>query len=187
MKIRFRIHLDAPLRIGTGLPSLTADDTVVRGPRGPLIPSTTIKGAVRAAAAGIDDPPLDDAVLVRVFGRRDSTSGTALFSDALPAEGTEPLVTELTRVSLSEQRTARQGRLMTQEVVLAEGRHQGQVVPMVFEGTVRLRSPATEDITAIVQGLARVDGIGGDRSRGHGSVRIAIDPEAVRRASEVRS
>lgn len=185
MRIRFRVHLDAPLRIGTGLPSLTADDTVVRGPSGPIIPSTTIKGAVRAAAAGVDDPPLDDRLLLRVFGRGDSGGGTALFSDALPAPGLEPVVTETTRVSLSETRTARRGRLMTHEVVLPEARRDGTLVPMVFEGSVRLRAPSTADVQAIVQGLARVEAVGAGRSRGLGNLRIAIDPAVVRQVLEV--
>lgn len=187
MSIRYRIHLDAPLRIGTGLPSLTADDTVVRGPAGPLVPSTTIKGAVRAAAAAVDDPPLEDQLLLEVFGRRDGSGGTALFSDALPAAGVTPIVSEITRVALTPARTARRGRLLTHEVVLPEAPRNGELVPLVFEGTVRFRTSSTDAVRAVVQGLSRVDGIGADRSRGLGSVRFAIDPAIVRQALEVAS
>lgn len=187
MIVDFRLHLDAALRIGSGLPSLVADDTVVRGPDGPLIPSTTIKGAVRAAAAAVSDPPIDDAVLLRTFGRRDGDPGIALFSDALPAEGQQPIVEEITRVSLSPARTARRGRLMTHEVIAPLARTAHGLQPATFVGHVRILDDDRAAARTVVIGLASLTSLGAERSRGRGRVRVALDPQAAAWTTEAHT
>lgn len=175
-EIIFRIHLDAALRVGTGLPSLSADDTVVRGADGrPIVPSTTIKGAVRSALAGLGAAGPDDATMRRVLGRAGASPGIVHFGDATAPEGVEPVVSERTRVSLTARRTAARGRLMTLEVLepLARGAG-GRLVPLVLEGTVRCPAGDTDAAETVALGLAAVRAIGGDRSRGLGRVRIAV-------------
>jgi hypothetical protein len=181
--VRFRIHLDAGIRIGSGLPSLTADDTVVRGADGrPVVPSTTLKGAVRSALAGLGGEGPDDATLRRVLGRAGASPGAVHFGDAVAPDGIEPVVSERTRVSLTSRRTAARGRLMTLEVLesLAQG-PDGALVPLVLEGAVRCPEGDAEAAEVVALGLAIVRSIGADRSRGLGRVRVA-----VRIAPEVR-
>jgi hypothetical protein len=174
--VLFRIHLDAGLRVGTGLPSLSADDTVVRGPGGrPIVPSTTIKGAVRSALAGLGADGPDDATMRRLLGRAGASPGVVHFSDATAPEGVEPVVSERTRVSLTSRRTAARGRLMTLEVLEPLARDAvGDLVPLVLEGTVRCPAGDTEAAETIALGLSAVRAIGGDRSRGLGRVRFAV-------------
>ena len=187
MKVPFRLHLDEPLRIASGLPSLTADDTVVRGASGPIVPSTTIKGAVRAAAAGICDPALSEADLRSAFGGPDGPRGAIAFTDAHPAPGLEPVVDEVTRVSLSEARTAVPGRLMTVEVVRPLARTAEGLRPLVFVGEARILVEDPDDrlLRVLLFGLANLRALGGQRSRGHGGIRVALDPGQVARALEV--
>ena len=175
-EVHFRIHLDAGLRVGTGLPSLSADDTVVRGADGrPIVPSTTMKGAVRSALAGLGVDGPDDETMRRLLGRAGASPGVVHFSDAVAPAGIEPIVSERTRVSLTSRRTAARGRLMTLEVLepLAHG-PVGRLVPLVLAGSVRCPEGDREAADTIALGLAAVRAIGGDRSRGLGRVRIAV-------------
>lgn len=180
--VRFRIHLDAGLRIGCGLPSLTADDTVVRGVDGrPIVPSTTLKGAVRSALAGLGSEGPDDATMRRILGRAGASPGAAHFSDAVAPSGIAPVVSERTRVSLTSRRTAARGRLMTLEVLEPLARREdGTLTPLVLEGVVRCPEADEAAAEVVALGLASVHAIGADRSRGLGRVRVA-----VRVASEV--
>ena len=176
--VRFRIHVDSPLRIGAGLPSLIADDTVVRDADGqPIVPATTLKGNVRAGAAA-PDAGISEDTLARTFGRPDGASGLALFGDAAPSAGQTPVVTAVTRVSLSDTRTARRGRLMTHEVVLPFAETVDGLQPLTFEGGVRVPSDPSV-VRAVVVGLASVRALGAERSRGRGEVRVAIDPTTI--------
>jgi hypothetical protein len=174
--VLFRIHLDAGIRIGSGLPSLTADDTVVRGADGrPIIPSTTLKGAVRSALASLGGEGPDDATMRRVLGRAGASPGVVHFGDAVAPNDIEPVVNERTRVSLTTRRTAARGRLMTLEVLepLADG-PDGALVPLVLEGAVHCPEGDTEAAEVVALGLAMVRSIGADRSRGLGRVRVAV-------------
>lgn len=175
-EVLFRIHLDAGLRVGTGLPSLSADDTVVRGPDGrPIVPSTTIKGAVRSALAGLGADGPDDATMRRLLGRAGASPGVVHFGDATAPEGIEPIVSERTRVSLTSRRTAARGRLMTLEVLEPLARDaDGRLVSLVLEGSVRCPEGDPEAAEIIALGLGAMRAIGGDRSRGLGRVRLAV-------------
>jgi CRISPR/Cas system CSM-associated protein Csm3 (group 7 of RAMP superfamily) len=174
--VRYRIHLDSPLRIGTGVPSLTSDDTVVRGPDGrAIVPSTTIKGAVRSALASLGSSGPDDATLRAVFGRAGSDAGSVFFSDACAPDGVDPIIVERTRSALTARRTAARGRLMTFEMVEPLGiARDGHLRPLVFEGVARCLTEDREVREVAALGLAAVRAIGADRSRGLGNVRIAI-------------
>lgn len=180
MRVHFTVLVDSPLRIGSGLPSASADDTVVRAADGrPILPATTLKGAVRAAAASAT-PALAPGVLTRTFGRPDGAAAQAVFLDAAPRDGQQAVVDEVARVSLSSSRTARRGRLFNQEVVLPFAHTSEGLQQLVFEGAVHLLSPDdTEVLQAVVTGLARVEALGAENSRGRGQVRVAIDPRAA--------
>lgn len=182
--IRYRIRLLTPLHIGSGVPSHTADDTVVRGPDGtPEIPESKLKGAARAALlnAGVHDARL----LAQAFGAPHGDGGTVLFTPGRPEPGLEAVVDEVTTVALTEVRTPRTGQLARVEVLQPLARSDGGLLPLWLTASVR-RDPLGDRpdpdpvMGTVLCGLAMIHAIGRRKTRGWGQVRVALPREADR-------
>jgi CRISPR/Cas system CSM-associated protein Csm3 (group 7 of RAMP superfamily) len=200
----FRIDLFSQLCIGTGMPSLEADQTVVRDGEGrPMIPATTLKGAARDLVRVHGGLPAD--ILAAAFGtagrssagrggqsgRSDGSPSAVIITDARCRPGSAPTVSIVRTVALDDDRVAVPGALASFEVVEpwvdAAG---GSFSVACFQGTVR-PSPLVgveqgeQAVGAVLAGLSAIASLGSRTSRGWGRVRVAIDDSGARLARAV--
>lgn len=176
MNIAYKVRVLTPLAIGTGTSSLDADDAFPRGTDGmPFVPSTSVKGAVRAriqAALGPDDA---DAV----FGTGGARPGRVYLSDLHIASGVTPVLDVVTRAALNERRSPRRGALAATEQLLPLDQ---DGAPLWLEGTMGLRpetaGASSRDLGAALVGLATLTVLGSRVHRGLGQVRVALEPRA---------
>lgn len=182
-RYHFRIDVLSPLAIGTGEPTLLADDSLPRRRDGrPYIPATTLKGRVRdlTRVAEVDPDRWRTA-----FGVSDTAPAAALLTDAVAPREAPAEVEHLTTVALDERRVARTGALTTMEVIAPSP---DVAHPCALFGAV-LPSPtaASDDARAsaglLLAGLAAVTDLGARTRRGWGQVRIALAPESAELAA----
>lgn len=179
----FRIDVLSPLAIGTGEPTLLADDSLPRRLDGrPYIPATTLKGKVRdlTRVAGIDGRQWRQA-----FGGEDATPSAVLITDAVPSVD-DPVETMLiSTVALDERRIAITGALTIAEVIAPSGDPRR---PSSFHGEV-MPSPTAPDPVGleaaglVLAGLAAVVDLGARTRRGWGQVRVSLHPESAELAA----
>lgn len=178
----FRVDLLSPLAIGTGEPTLIADDSVTRRHDGlPMIPSTSLKGAIRDLIRTSSLPP---ELWHQAFGQPDGATSSVIITDAVATpEATTNLITT---VALDERRVARIGALATIEVVDTSP---DPSRPVAFHGQV-LASPtappelARRAVGLTLLGLSAIRSLGSRTRRGWGQVRVALAPPSAALARE---
>ena len=186
----YRIRLLSALHAGTGTTGTGLDDLVMRHPDGyPMIAAATMKGAVRDSIvrmrdrAGQESRANTDARIGAVFGGGDRDAGSVWFSDARPRDPSGVVVGIRNRVSLTPNRTAKPGALVSIEVVeplVASGdgfvEFEGEVAPL--PGTAAERASA--DLEFLAEGLARLRSLGSSTNRGYGRLQVALVIEGTK-------
>lgn len=181
----FRIDVLSPLLIGTGEPTILADDSLPRRLDGsPYLPATTLKGTVRdlLRVAGIDR-----AVLDATFGRPDNVTGSVIVTDAVAPSTGQPRTSLLASVALDDRRVAVTGALSTVEVLEPSGDPSS---PCSFFGHVLPAPTARPEVAEraaglTLAGLATVRCLGTRTRRGWGQVRVALAPESAALAARI--
>jgi CRISPR/Cas system CSM-associated protein Csm3 (group 7 of RAMP superfamily) len=201
---RFRVDVFSQLCIGTGMPSLEADQTVVRDSEGrPMIPATTLKGAARDLVRVHAGLPAD--IFAAAFGTAgraaagsggqagpsDGSPSAVIITDARCRRASIPTVSIVRTVALNDDRVAVPGALASFEVVepWVEGAG-ASFTTACFEGTVRPSPLVDVDegeraVGTVLAGLSAIASLGSRTSRGWGRVRVAIDGAGAQLARAV--
>lgn len=166
----FTITFHGPFRVGTGTPSEGLD---ARVDRDVLLPSTSLKGVMRAAAS--ETLRLPDRLVSEVFGQ--GSGGVASGTGGAPwgwsdAEFATPAITPVTRIRIDD------ATGLTQRGALMMGEHVWASTASftVFPLTL-LADPARLTLhSRVLRASARaVTSLGGLRRRGEGWVSITDD------------
>lgn len=182
-RYRFRIDVLSPLAIGTGEPTLLADDSLPRRLDGrPYIPATTLKGAVRdlTRVAGVEPQLWQSA-----FGTSDDAPAAALLTDAVAHQDAPASVVLITSIALDGRRVAVPGALTTAELI-APAADPAKPCSLFGEVMPAPTAPTTSAVAAaglLLAGLAALTSVGARTRRGWGQVRVALAPDAAELAA----
>lgn len=173
---------------GSGLGNTSVDRVFLRSPKGDaILPGTQIKGLVRQRCEdllftlGEDFPDVhkgrgreeDPSLIARIFGRPGPQDLTCVFRDVLvPREVLTAQVQKRIRMNRRLGRPEAQALFDTEYAYnLAKARF-SSVVTLWVDKSVEKVPP---EVSLLCAGLRLVDGLGGDRSTGAGSVRFQVN------------
>ena len=165
---RIKLQLASPLAVGSGEDSNTDSDVILDSSGAPIIPATSIAGAVRHFLGVECD---DKSMLFGYVNGNDSFESKVKFYDAVLIS--DSFITVRDSVAL-ENKVGVKGAKFDKEAVETDS---------VFETLIELRNVSEDEENAILDAVSAIDSgllrIGSKTTRGYGEFRITEIKKAV--------